>query len=127
MAPKLVLCVDDDPDTLELRKLVLESSGYSVSTATSGDLALKILEQGTNVDLVLLDYLMPAMNGDELAQRLRQRYPDLPLVAISGVRELPEEFIEMLDGNIQKGEDPDILLSKISNVLIEANAKNGRR
>ena len=67
---KTVLCVDDDPETLKVRKLLLEDSGFTVMTATSGQEASRILSQGMPVDLVLLDYLMPGMNGDHLAEQL---------------------------------------------------------
>jgi CheY-like chemotaxis protein len=122
--PKRVLCVDDDADTLELRKLLLESSGYAVATAPSGVVALELLGQDTEVDLVLLDYLMPGMNGDELAQHLRSRYPQLPLVAVSGVRELPAEFLGVLDASVQKGQDPEVLLATIANVLDNGDGKH---
>lgn len=127
MPPKRVLCVDDDADTLELRKLLLESSGYTVATAPSGVVALELLDEDTKVDLVLLDYLMPGMNGDELAQRLRVQFPELPLVAVSGVKELPAEFIGVLDASVQKGQDPEVLLSTIASVLNSGEGKYTQR
>lgn len=67
-----VLCVDADAPTLTLRKTLLEAAGYSVLTAASGREALRIMDEKSDVDLVLLDYVMPGMNGDELAERLRR-------------------------------------------------------
>jgi CheY-like chemotaxis protein len=127
MGRKQLLCVDDDLETLKLRKLLLESSGYSVATANSGESALRVLEQGTNFDLVLLDFLMPGMNGDELARRLREQYPELPLVAVSAVGELPPSLIKRLDANVQKGQDPEVLLSTISNILSETDRQIEQR
>jgi len=112
-----LLCVDDDPDTLKLRRLLLESSGYSVTTSSSGQDALRILSDGINVDLVLLDYLMPGMNGDELAATLRQQYPKLPLIAVSAVGQLPQSLLNAVNAHFQKGQDPELLLSTISSVL----------
>gem|GEM_PF-518247 len=112
-----VLCVDDDFDTLKVRKVLLTSAGYSVQTAISGVDALKMLEEGTEVDLVLLDYRMPGMNGDELAAKLLERYPHLKLIAVSAVGQLPPAFLQMVDASVQKGHDPETLLSTISTVL----------
>jgi len=55
-SPKRLLCVDDDSQTLGFRKLQLEIAGYSVLTAASGSEALRVLAEGVQVDLVLLDY-----------------------------------------------------------------------
>ena len=122
--PKDLLCVDDDLDTLKLRKLVLEAAGYSVSTADSGESALRALAQGTNPDLVLLDYLMPGMNGNELALKLREQYPHLPLIAVSAVGQLPESLLNVVNAHIQKGQGPEILLSTISAILAELHEQD---
>jgi CheY-like chemotaxis protein len=112
-----VLCVDDDTSILNIRKILLDAAGYSVLTAESGTEALGILSGGTNVDLVLLDYLMPGMNGDELAGKLRERRPDLRLIAVSAVGQLPPALLNSVDGYVQKGQDPEVLLSVISAVI----------
>jgi len=65
-----ILCIDDDSETLALRRHFLQSSGYSVLTASSAVDGLRTLSDGAGVDLVLLDYMMPGMNGDEVAQKL---------------------------------------------------------
>jgi CheY-like chemotaxis protein len=111
-----LLCVDDDPGILQMRKMVLESNGYSVRTAASGPEALTVL-QSTGASLVILDYLMPGMNGDELARSLRDLYPDLPLVAVSAVGALPKSLLDKVDAHLQKGDDPEVLLSTVANVL----------
>jgi CheY-like chemotaxis protein len=112
-----LLCVDDDPDTLKLRKLVLEAAGYSVNTAESGETALRALAQGASADLVLLDYLMPGMNGNELAVKIREQYPHLPLIAVSAVGQLPESLLNLVNAHIQKGQGPELLLSTVSGIL----------
>ena len=112
-----VMCVDDDSATLELRKVLLDDAGYTVLTAQSGAEALRVLRDGSEVDVVLLDYLMPGMNGDELAQELRKRRPDLRLIAVSAVGQLPATFLSAIDGSIQKGQGPEVLLSAITSVL----------
>jgi CheY-like chemotaxis protein len=67
--------------------------------------------------LALLDYLMPGMKGDELAQRMRQQCPSLPLIAVSAVGQLPEALSLAVDAQFQKGEDPELLLEAISNLI----------
>src|SRR6266481_4602492 len=120
MCAKHVLCVDDDPETLKVRKLLLEDGGYSAVTASSGLAALQLLAHGTAVDLVLLDYLMPGMKGDELAQKLRQQYPQLPLVVVSAVGQLPSSLLRLTNASVQKGHDPEVLLGTISSVLTQS-------
>jgi two-component system, OmpR family, response regulator CpxR len=112
-----ILCVDDDSQTLSLRKLQLEMAGYSVLTAPSGAEALQMLAQGVEADAVLLDYVMPGMKGDELAEKLRELYPNLRLVAVSAVDELPPAMLNMVDSHIQKGSEPEILLTAVAAVL----------
>ncbi len=124
MPNKCLLCVDDDADTLSVRRHLLESSGYSIVTAISAENALTLLAQGTAVDLVLLDYLMPGMSGDDLAQKLRQLYPQLPLIVVSAIGQLPQGLVETVDATIQKGQDPELLLSTIGKVLDRAGAEN---
>ncbi|HJT70134.1 MAG TPA: response regulator [Terriglobales bacterium] len=119
-----LLCVDDDPNTLKLRKLVLEAAGYSVHTANSGESALRALAQGKAADLVLLDYLMPEMNGTELATRLREQYPHMPLIAVSAIGQLPESLLNLVDAHFMKGQSPDLLLSTISGILDQLHEKD---
>lgn len=122
---KRVLCVDDDASILKLRKVLLNAAGYSVITAASGAEALKILAEQSDVDLVLLDYLMPGMNGDELARSLRSQYPNLRLIAVSAVGQLPPTLLNAVDYHVQKGQDPEVLLSVISAVLARSSGEHG--
>ena len=117
MNGKQLLCVDDDPETLGLRKLLLESRGYSVLTATSGEGALTLLSK-SHVDLVLLDYLMPGMNGGQLAEAVREQFPSLQLIAVSGVEKLPEGLLRNVYASVAKGADPEVLLSTIADALV---------
>ena len=124
MDAKCVACVDDDPDVLKVRRLLLEASGYSVVTATSGRQLLRFLTDAGVVDCVLLDYLMPEMNGDELAQKLHQQYPQLPMVAVSAVPQLPDSMLGLVDAIVQKGSDPQLLLSTVAAILARPPKKH---
>lgn len=99
---KRILCVDDDPSTLEIRKLLLDAAGYQTLTANSGKEALRLLREESRIDLALLDYAMPGMNGDELAENIRMQYPALPLVAVSAVGQLPQAFLNVVENSVQK-------------------------
>lgn len=123
MRTRSLLCVDDDADTLKLRKHLLEADGYSVVTASSGEEALRILGDNKNLDLVLLDYLMPGMNGDELALRLCTDYPRLPLIVVSAVGQLPQSLLQAVAAHVQKGQDPELLLSTIAGVLAKTEGR----
>ena len=65
-----ILCVDDEPVGLTVRKLLLERKGYAVETASNGPSAIDMFKIRP-FDLVLLDYYMPAMNGAEVARAMR--------------------------------------------------------
>ncbi len=97
--------------------MLLEAAGYSVLLAPSGAEALRMLSEGTKVDLVLLDYMMPEMDGNELAGKLRAHYPHLRLIAVSAVGQLPAALVDAVDSHVQKGHDPELLLSVVSAVL----------
>ena len=112
-----ILCIDDDESSLKIRKLLLEVSGYNVFTAASGADGIKALAGGTVVDLILLDYLMPGLNGDEVAKLVKQSYPSLPIIMFSAFPELPDEALQSVDFFLQKGDDPVILLDRIAEVV----------
>lgn len=112
-----VLCVDDHAPGLKIRKLFLESFGYSVRTARSGPEALE-LATTDGFDAVILDYRMPGMNGLELARALRRHSPSLPLIVLSGyTSELPQELQELASGFVAKGSHPESLLAQLEKVL----------
>lgn len=117
------MCVDDDADTLRLRKRLLEAGGYSVLTANNGDEALRFVREENEIDLVVLDYMMPGMNGDELASKIRALDPNLLLVAVSAVGQLPESFVNAVNARVQKGKDPELLLSTIAGLFARADRK----
>jgi CheY-like chemotaxis protein len=113
-----ILCVDDEQLPLLLRKLVLEKHGYRVLTAGSASDALQVLKDH-RVDLVLTDQLMPGGTGTELAQSIKGLWPDLPVVLISGVNEMPADA-SWADVFISKTEGPTAMCEKISAALASA-------
>jgi len=83
---KVILCVDDNEQTLSVRTFLLETRGYRVLNATTSQQALEILERtvpGT-LDLLIADLLLPGMDGNELVRRAKQMHPTLPALIVSG-------------------------------------------
>ncbi len=120
---RVILCVDDEENSLILRKLVLEKSGYAVMTAGSATQAMEILGSQA-VDLVLSDQLMPDETGTELARRIKASRPSLPVVLVSGVNEVPADA-NSADLFISKLEGPENLCRKIAEVLTAGFAASG--
>ena len=110
-----ILCVDDEELPLTLRKLVLELEGYQVITARSAPDALRALGDHP-VDLVLTDQVMPEGTGTELALSIKSRWPDLPVILISGINEVPPDAMNA-DLFISKVEGPAALCAKIAAIL----------
>ena len=79
-----VLLVDDDPAVREVTADTLRGLGYTVIEADSGGAALNLFDANPRIDLVLLDFAMPGMNGAEVARRLRARRPDVSILFASG-------------------------------------------
>jgi two-component system cell cycle sensor histidine kinase/response regulator CckA len=85
-----ILLVEDDPSVRRLLTLMLQSSGYIVHTAASGDEALELSQRPeVVVDLLLTDYVLPGISGVELCVALRERWPDLRLLVMTGHAEIP--------------------------------------
>src|SRR4051812_46160842 len=97
-----ILCVDDEYSILTIRKIVLESNGYEVHIAESGQKALEVFAANP-IHAVLLDYTMPQMSGGEVAEQLRKLRPEVPVIMVSAATEIPEDAIKFIDAFIQKG------------------------
>ena len=92
-----LLYVDDKPERLVVLKAVLESTGYRVLTADSGLRGLELF-LAEPIDLVILDYYMPSMDGGAVATKMRRLRPNVPIIIFSGALTLPELVIAMVDG-----------------------------
>lgn len=112
---RVILCVDDEPNALILRKMVLERAGFSVLTANSLVQAIQVISSSP-IDLVLSDQLMPGGTGTDLARQLKATHPTLPIIIISGVNEMPPEA-DQADLFMSKVEGPVAMCEKITSVL----------
>ncbi len=88
--PHRILVVDDEPDTLGLVQLTLETAGYRVSGAASGGEAL-LLAQQQPFDLILLDVMMPDLSGLEVYRRLQGTLTKVPPVVFLTAKSRPED------------------------------------
>ena len=111
-----VLLVDDDIQQLDLLALTMKMSGFSVVTANSPIEAILLMNEHTfrKIDVAVIDYHMPAMDGCILAAYLKARYPELKVALYSGALDIPEDEMMSLDGFISKSNGIDALLSKIT-------------
>ena len=116
-----ILCVDDNETALQIRKLVLESAGYSVLVADDFARAIDLFSSCT-VDAVLSDYLLNDSTGTELAAVMKKLRPEVPIAIISGAIEIPDGM-EHADVFISKLDSPPEVLQKVSELLKRAWGK----
>ncbi len=120
MLGPVLLCIDDRPQLLQLRKTSLELLGYSVATATSAPAALAVLEQ-TPVAAVLLDYKSEGLDAETVAYHVKQKYPDEPVVLLSAYSEMPERILWLVDEYVMRSEPPERLAEVIARVARPAH------
>ena len=106
-----MLVVDDSPMNLTVIKNLLRETKMFVTTAGSGEECLEKIRYG-NFNIVLLDYLMPGMDGAETVQRIRETHPDLPVYALTANAAQIEDFY------ISKGFN-GCLLKPVDTALLE--------
>ena len=84
MKPKrTILCVDDNEQSLSIRKVMLETRGYRVVTCTGGQEALDRFKKG-GIDLVVTDLVMPGLDGNKLIEEIKTMSPHTPVILLSG-------------------------------------------
>ena len=108
----VVLCIDDSQDVLDCERAFLESFGYTVLIAPSGNKALE-LASIHSVDVVVVDYLMPEMDGHEVAIKMRRLRPQAPIIMLSGAVDIPEQALKSVDAFIAKDQLSSHLLTAI--------------
>ena len=111
----ILLCIDDNKDVLEWEKSFLEAFGYTVLTAPSGSKGLELASL-CSVDVVIVDYLMPDMNGHEIAVEMRRLRPQAPIIMLSATVDVPEQALELVDACISRNRLASQLLPAIAHL-----------
>ena len=116
---KVILCVDDNEQTLAVRKFLLETRGYRVVCCNSAAEALTILESAApnSVDLLLCDLIMPQMDGPELVRRAKDLCPSLPTLIVSGTVSAYERG-SVADAFLPKGASSPVELLERVRILV---------
>ena len=103
-APKRILVVDDEPFVCDAVKMMLNFDGHVVDTASNAKEALAIFDK-SKFDLVITDFAMPEMKGDELAAAIKAKSPGQPVVMITA-------YAEMLQASGKNMPGVDLVISK---------------
>lgn len=124
-----ILVVDDDRNTRRLLQAVLENDGYKVFTAENGEDALCVMDS-EYIDLVVLDIMMPKMDGYEFTKTLRETRNNLPILMVSA-KQLPEDkkkgFLVGTDDYMTKPIDEEEMLLRIKALLRRAQIASERK
>lgn len=124
-----ILVVEDDKNTRRLLKAVLEAEKYTVFTAENGEDALRVMDS-EHIDLVVLDIMMPKMDGYEFTKALRDSNNNLPILMVSA-KQLPADkrkgFLVGTDDYMTKPIDEMEMLLRIKALLRRAQIVNDRR
>jgi CheY-like chemotaxis protein len=117
-----VLCVDDEPVGLDVRRMLLERAGYRVFTALDGSAGLEVFAREA-IEAVVLDFSMPGMNGGEVASAMRRIKPEVPILMLSAYTSLPPEVVAIVSLSMTKGEGPPALLKNLGS-LVDGSASH---
>jgi DNA-binding response OmpR family regulator len=115
-----VLAIDDDPMFLHTVTSVLRRHGFDVLTSTTGAKGLNMLAYGSgNIEVVLLDYSMPQLNGAETLVHLRKINPKIKVLALTAIdlNQVPKSFHDGVDGFIQKPFDARKVIAAIRSAV----------
>jgi len=124
-----IMVVDDNANTRRLMEAVLKRSGYTVHSACDGEEALSVLDH-KHIDLILLDVMMPRMDGFEFASLLRSTGVDIPIIMITAKDTAADKrhgFIAGTDDYMVKPVDEEEMLLRISALLRRAKIVNEKR
>ncbi len=119
-----ILVVEDEDAVRRLVRAALERPGYRVLVAASGADALRIAREMPHIDVLITDLVMPEMSGVQVAERIREIFPKIHLLYMSGYTDRSIQRTDMLTQDtefLQKPFTPAVLVSKIRQILARAN------
>ncbi|MBC5629627.1 response regulator transcription factor [Clostridium sp. NSJ-6] len=124
-----ILIVEDDKNTRKLMNAIISNEGYKTFTTENGKDALDILDK-EHIDLIVLDIMMPQMDGYEFTKTLRSCNNNLPILMVSA-KQLPEDkkkgFLVGTDDYMTKPVDEEEMLLRIKALLRRSSIVNERR
>jgi CheY-like chemotaxis protein len=124
--PLRVLLVEDNAQVAEVAVSLLMERGHAVTSVGTASEALHLLKAGQPFDLVLSDLVMPGgMSGFELAQRIREGWPALPILLASGYSEAASKAVKAGFALVQKPYEPDLLVRAIERTATPASQSLG--
>jgi CheY-like chemotaxis protein len=122
MANEKILCIEDEPQMIDLIRLILETGGYQVVAAQGGEEGLEMM-RSEQPDLILLDIMMPEMDGGDVYHRMQQE-PELiqiPVIVVTAKAAPIDKVLWMnvaqVDDYVTKPFGPDDLLTSVERVL----------
>lgn len=124
-----ILVVDDNHHTRQLMQAVLEAENYTVFTAENGEDALEVMDC-QHIDLVLLDIMMPKMDGYEFTKELRNAYNELPILMVSAKQlsaDRKQGFLLGIDDYMTKPVDEEEMILRIKALLRRAKIATERQ
>ena len=125
--PKSILCIEDEPEMIDLIRLILGRRGFEVTGAAGGKDGLEKLQNGPQPDLVLLDLMMPDLDGWEVYQQMKadEKTKDIPVIVVTAKAQSIDKVLGLhiakVDDYIAKPFSPQELLSSVEKVLGEAD------
>ena len=121
---KIILCVDDNEQDLSVLSFLLHTNGYRVVSASNGQEAIGIFA-GTPVDLVLSDFSMPQMNGDQLVRSLKQIAAHIPMILLADPQKMGDHMHAADAVLAKKACSPEELLNRVK--LMSARKRGPRK
>jgi CheY-like chemotaxis protein len=118
-----ILCIDDEPNSIAVRRLLLESEGYCVIDAATGEQGMRIFQK-EKIDVVVVDYWMAEMDGLTVAREIKRLSPTTPVIMLSGLPELPGEAVGIADRWILKGQPAGKLLEALGLLIGPSTARS---
>jgi DNA-binding response OmpR family regulator len=124
-----ILIVDDEENLRKTLSRILSKAGYSVTTASSGEEGLSLLQAGA-FDMAFIDLLMPGIGGVELLGEIREIYPDMPVLILTAHATLETAIEAVRKGArdyLMKPADPQLILDRVKDILSEQRQPQRQR
>jgi DNA-binding NtrC family response regulator len=115
-----VLLIDDNPSQLTIRELVLREAGFPVSIATNVEGALALLRSealASRLGVIVTDHVMPGASGADFVRELRRINPHVPVIVVTGMAEVEQEYENLNVSFLQKPCPPPELIQAVRDAL----------